>query len=400
MLARVLLFCVASAPAALAADAAADPIAAFEVAYPKESPAGREKLLAELFRAVSSGFPAIQPNGKVTFLYVAQKAERDVRLVGDFLQRNPFTTNWDMRGLPFVRLVPDAPVFLLHRTFEPDARVDYKLVVDGNAQTDPLNRATHDSGIVGPVSELAMPAFRPPLEPLARPEVPRGKLQVIDEPWAQPKVTIYLPPGYDASKRYPTVYTADGSAWQQYVGLPTILNNLIYDGAIEPVIAVMIDPDPERSSWYQFNPEYLAYLEKVVAFVDKTYATRAAPEARLHLGTSAGGRASLYVGLERPALFRNVALLSASLTAPVSVLEPYVTGRRKPDPRLRVIATAGSYEGSIYDDAKWLERTLRKAKVKVTTVYTHQGHSFGHWRSLTAPVLRAVFGTGAPVGHP
>ena len=106
----------------------------------------------------------------------------------------------------------------------------------------------------------------------------------------------------------------------------------------------------------------------------------------MHLGTSAGGRASLYVALERPALFRNVALLSPALTLPISAMEPYLAGRRRPDRRLRVILSAGSYEGVISSDAHWLESYLRKAGVKVTAVYTHQGHSFGAWRGLVAPI--------------
>jgi hypothetical protein len=87
-------------------------------------------------------------------------------------------------------------------------------------------------------------------------------------------VTIYLPPGYDAARDYSTLYTADGSAWVDYIGLPTILDNLIAAGAIEPVVAVLIDAAADRSAWYHFNADYLEYLKRVVTYVDDHYATR------------------------------------------------------------------------------------------------------------------------------
>ncbi|PYR48443.1 MAG: hypothetical protein DMF89_15695 [Acidobacteria bacterium] len=58
---------------------------------------------------------------------------------------------------------------------------------------------------------------------------------------------------------------------------------------IEPVIAVVIDAPADRSAWYQYNHDYLDYLERVVKYIDGHYATQATPDARLHAGTSAGG---------------------------------------------------------------------------------------------------------------
>jgi enterochelin esterase-like enzyme len=51
----------------------------------------------------------------------------------------------------------------------------------------------------------------------------RGSLRQVNEPWASPRVTVYLPPGYDSSGSYPAIYTADGSAWLDLIRLPSIL---------------------------------------------------------------------------------------------------------------------------------------------------------------------------------
>lgn len=86
---------------------------------------------------------------------------------------------------------------------------------------------------------------------------------------------LLLPAGYGSSNTYPVIYTADGSAWRKFMALPVILDNLIADRVIEPVMAVMIDSAKDRRSWYFYNPKYLEYLGKVVKYVDKRYSTRA-----------------------------------------------------------------------------------------------------------------------------
>lgn len=298
--------------------------------YEASSPEARPRLVQAFldWQRPRGGFPITEPGGNVVFFYSGNGGERDVRVVGDFRPTSFFTVYWDTAGDAMTRV---GSVFYKRRTFEPDARIDYALVVDGKRITDPLNPRTIFSGPGGgEVSELVMPAHRLPAEITERPGVARGTLQVVREPWATPKVTVYLPPGYDPSKRYPTLYTADGSAWVEHVRLTIILDNLIADGAIEPVIAVMIDPAPDRSSWYSYNPDYLAYLRRVVEHVDRHYATRPAAGQRLHAGSSAGGRATAYAGLEMPDLFGNIAMLSPSFTGPVYFWEPYFSGRKRP----------------------------------------------------------------------
>ncbi|WNG51997.1 hypothetical protein F0U60_53745 [Archangium minus] len=339
------------------------------------------------------GFPIVEPTGHAVFFYVGTGQEKDVRLIGEFRRAGYYNHAWDPAGVPLVRAAEGGAVFFTRLSFEKDARLEYKFVIDGAEKPDPLNPRTYDGAIVGVVSEVSMPGYVPPREAVAREDVPKGSLHVVEEPWATPKVTIYLPAKYDAAKRYPVIYTPDGAAWINHLKLPIILDNLIAEGSIEPVIAVMTDPTADRSNWYQFNPDYLSYLEKVVAYVDSHYSTRARAEDRLHLGTSAGGRIALYVGLERPQLFRNVALLSPSLMGPPSYYEPWFSRRRRPNPKLRIWLSAGSYEGYIVQDTQMLETYFKSVGLKPKTVYTHQGHSLGAWRYLAPDVLRYFLGT-------
>jgi len=361
--------------------------------YERAAPESRPGLARSFtgWQQARGGFPALQPDGSVIFVYVGAGDEQSARLVGDFRTRSFHDVYWDEEGEAMSRAVPDGALFFKRIRFEADARIDYKLKVDGEYKLDPLNPRVVESGMVERASELVMPGYRASTESMARVDVPQGELRVVDEAWAEPKVTIYLPPGYDSSKRYPAVYTADGSAWNDILRLPIILDNLIAEGVIEPVLAVMIDPTEDRHRWYQYNPDYLAYLEKVVEYVDRHYSTAARAETRLHVGTSSGGRAALYAALERAGLFRNLAMLSPSVIGPPDYLEPYFRGWKRPEEGLRIWLSAGTYEGYIYRDTRRLEKYFRKAGLRTQAVYTHEGHSFGAWRNLTPRMLEYFF---------
>lgn len=194
-----------------------------------------------------SGFPIAEDGNRVVFAYVADRVPHDVRVVGDFRTQSVSSHYWDAAGEALTRV---GSLFYLRRTFEADARLDYRFVVDDRNTLDPLNPRTIVSGAGnGDASVLVMPGHRVPPETLVDATVARGSLHPVHEAWATPKVTVYLPASYDPNRRYRTLYTADGSAWVSYIGLPTTLDNLVAAREIEPVIAVMIDADLDRSKW-------------------------------------------------------------------------------------------------------------------------------------------------------
>ena len=377
--------CRSAAFTRLSSPSTAPELAAFErflVEYRAAmSDDARAELAGRFIAAQRAGFPIVAADGTAVFLF--HGTEREVKLVGDFQTRGFHDINWDRAGQPMER---EGAVFHARLRFQPDARFDYQFLVDGQPRPDPLNPRAIPSGAALSLeaSEVVLPGY-------ARLDIPsspaRGSLHVIDEAWAKPRVTIYLPPGHDPDERYPTLYSADGSAWIDYIGLPAILDHLIATRRIEPVIAVLIDAAEDRSAWYAYNPSYLAYLERVVDHVDRHHATRRDPSARVHLGTSAGGRAALFAALERPHLFGGVGLLSPSLGNAVYYFAPFFAGERRPPPGLRIWLGAGTHEGSICEDARTVERTFRAAGAIIESRYTHEGHSFGTWRRAAVDAL-------------
>jgi enterochelin esterase-like enzyme len=350
-------------------------------------------------RAERGGFPIVEADGTVVFFHVGAGGERSVRLLGDFRPRSRSNVYWDERGVAMTRAARDGAVWFRRLRFETDARLDYVFKVDGAIRLDPLNPAVVKSGMAGEASVLVMPGH-PRSRGAdagragdARPvPTPGGILRVVDEPWARPRIAIYLPAACDPATPCPVVYTADGSAMIEYLGLPGILDRLIADGVVEPIIAVLIDPAPDRGRWYDFNPDYLAYLERVVAYVDDAYPTRARAGDRLHLGTSAGGRAALHAGLTRPDLFGRLGILSPALAGrrrEVRSAFRAAGGTGLND--LSVWLSAGTYEGSIHGETLRLERRFRAAGAAVRLSSTHEGHSFGAWRDQVEALLEHFY---------
>jgi enterochelin esterase-like enzyme len=380
-----------------AAEPAARPLIELVREYQSANPARREALVRSFIerQGAAGGFPIVSDSGFAAFVFIGSGTERDVRLVGDFDSRDFHDIAWDREGIPMERMAPDGSLFLAALRVEPDARLDYQFLVDGTPVPDALNpRGIHSgAGLSEKASQLVMPAYRAPRELVPRAGVPQGTLVVVDAPWAVHRVTVYLPARYDHRGSYPVVYTADGAAWRDIIRLPTILDHLIADRAIPAVIAVMIDAPDDRSAFYSYNPGYLSYLRTVVAYVDHQYATRSSATGRVLIGTSAGGRAVLYAALELPSMFGRVALLSPALGRAFYYFEPYLTGRRRPHPALRVWLSAGTYEGAICQDTLALERYLRSVHLQTRTSYTHQGHSFGAWQHEAVNALRFTLST-------
>ena len=360
----------------------------YRAASAEKRPDIASRFIAE--QGAGRGFPIVAADGTAVFFFRGTGAEREVRLVGDFRTRGFHDIAWDPAGEPMER---EGGFFFARLRFEADARFDYQFVVDGQPRPDPLNPRSIPSGAALSLdaSQAVMPGYPVP-DPASND--PRGSLRVIDEPWAKPRVTVYLPPGYDPAGSYPTIYTADGSAWLDTIGLPALLDHLIATRRIAPAIAVMIDAAEDRSAWYSYNPAYLDYLERVVDHVDRHHAARRDPSARVHIGTSAGGRAALFAALERPALFGRVALLSPSLGNAVYYHAPYLAGEKSPPRTLRIWLSAGTHEGSICEDARTIERTYRRSGIAIRTLYTHEGHSFGTWRRAVVDALPFLLPAG------
>ena len=206
-------------------------------------------------------------------------------------------------------------------------RHEYKLVVDGSWQSDPLNRKfTYDH--VNSIANLAgsgkshlelIPAFASTALNNTR------------------DVIVYLPAGYldDAAARYPVLYLHDGqnvfdpdAMWGGWLADQALDGN-IASGAIKKIIAVGAANTPGRMDEYTqvqdepFGcgsgvsggkaPRYARFIvNELKPWVDARYQTLPDRENTAILGSSLGGLVSVYIGYAYPQVFKRVGGMSST----------------------------------------------------------------------------------------
>lgn len=175
---------------------------------------------------------------------------------------------------------------------------------------------------------------------------------------------VYLPPGYEEQpqRRYPVLYMHDGqnlmsartAAFGVEWGVDEAAQQLILSGQLEPLIIVGIyntedrileyTPVPQEPYGGGRAPDYGRLLTEVIKpLVDSTYRTRPEPESTGLAGSSLGGLVSLYLGLERPDVFRRLGVISPSVWwAQRQILEH--VGRLPHKPPLRIWLDMGTRE--------------------------------------------------------
>ncbi len=294
-------------------------------------------------------------------------------------------------------------LWILEQTFPSDARLDYKIVLNGNTWIlDPRNAFQQMSGF-GPNSELRMPNYIFPPEVIRRPDVPQGAFspnQLINSTHLGYTVQyrVYTPAGYDSLSNLPVVYVTDGHEYanDQMGSMLIVLDNLIHDGAIPPVMAVFIDPrnpfnlsQNRRMQELPINPNYLRFVkEELVPRIDSLYRTNPLASARAILGTSLGGINSAYFGIAAPETFGLIAIQSPAFWYRPQILSMYQDSARKP---LRISMTCGTFfDGQ--NEMRQLRDILRSKAYQLYYREVPQGHSWGQWRGLIDDALIYFFG--------
>lgn len=311
-------------------------------------------------------------------------------------------TQWDRAPAAEGIRQGESDIWLMMQQFPLDARLDYKIIVDGAYLLDPLNPRTQLGGF-GPNSALHMPDYRYPAETMPRPEVAHGQLsesfilqsQALGYPV---QYQVYTPAGYETLADLSVIYATDGQdyAHPEMGALPIVLDNLVADGAIQPVMAVFIDMrDPatgsnRRNSLLVANERFQQFLiNELIPAIDQTYRTRAAAVGRVILGTSLGGLHAAYTGLHHPDVFGMAAIYSPYFLAHPQVLTDFAALERLP---LKVFMMQGIYDFDVAN-TRQLEKLLTEKGYVVKYIETSDGHSWGNWRGMMDDMLRFFFST-------
>ncbi len=328
-----------------------------------------------------------------TAVFLYRGPAGSVAWLGDF-------NKWQAKNALPGRRVGGTDIWTARRTFPLDARLDYKLSVDGVQRLDPLNPLAQQDGYVRN-SVLTMPHYAPSAWTVRR-SAGAGSLS---EPFVlqskhlgyAKRFRVYTPAGIKQLAGLPVLYLTDGQEFadERMGGLPAILDNLIAEGRIEPVLAVFVDPrgvgsdDNRRGPELLTNPRFQSFLtQELIPWIDARYPSRADAASRAIAGVSLGGLQATYTAMRQPQWFGMAAALSPYYAAKPAVLAEVEKNAKIP---VRFFVSQGTYDLDVAN-TRHLRAVLETKGAAYRYLETNDGHSWGNWRGVLDDMLLYFFG--------
>ena len=363
----------------------------------------------------------------VTFLWRASGEEKSVTLIS--LITNPTTypmTRLLDTDLWYVTLQLPADLRATYQFFPDDLPASTKGTFDGpwaHYHHDPFNPKTFalynneedPTGVKLTRSVLELPDA--PSQPWSVPQeyVKKGKVQLHQIQSKilgnERRIWLYSPAKYTAGlgKPYPLLVLFDGWAYARLMPTFIILDNLIANSVIPPLVVALVDSlDIEtRLKELVFHKPFNNFLvTEFLPWVLTQYAISTDPTQRIIGGASAGGLAAAYFALEHSDVFGNVLSQSGAFTlVPEGEPESHWLARQFAEREklpLKFHLDVGTLEEHSYRDLKGRPSTLAgnrrmhdvlQAKgYKVHYTEFRGGHDYISWQGTLANGLKALLG--------
>lgn len=213
----------------------------------------------------------------------------------------------------------------------------------------------------------------------------------------QRQITVYIPAQYERGSEAPFMVCHDGPKGRPKMMLPRILDNLIDQNRIPPIIAIMIANGGGDAQGHQRGKEYdtmsgvfAEYIEtEVLPRVEKECSVKLTkdPEGRAAMGSSSGGSAALIMAWYRTDLYHRVLTTSGTFVNQQWPFDPEAPDGAwgfhnqlipdSPKKPLRIFLAVGDRDNlnpNVMRDGMhdWVEANHRMAKVLKTKGYHYQ----------------------------
>lgn len=347
------------------------------------APSAERMAIVDSFMTAVPSVPFTEQDTLACFLY--RGTWNSVSVPGD-------ANNWQINSF-WMKKLSGTDLWYFSRVFEPDARLDYKFVLDGTTWVmDPRN-PKQVSGGFGPNSELQMPKYVPAPEIKYYPFIAHGTLRdttiYSTALGAARAIKIYTPPGYGSATTnvYPVVVFHDGRDYISLGQANNVLDYLIAERRIPPTIGVFVPPVNRDEEYVGTQKNsYAAFIaNELIPVIDAQYKTNRSPAGRATVGVSNGANISLVIGFKYPELFGGVGSFSGAIAS--ATYDLVAASTRAP----RIYVDAGTYEGNI-EMAKDLAQVLDAKGFPYRKKEWHEGHSWGNWRAHLGIALEYFLG--------
>lgn len=368
--------------------------------------------------------PVVNADNTVTFRFAAPTAE-SVQVTGDFLPVQTVPTPDGMSDIPGVAdLVRNGNVWEYTTTALEPELYSYSFIVDGVRMNDPAN--VYRLRDIGTITDIFLVAGDRNVSGnkwvYAVGDVPHGTVSKV---WyhsatfgTDRRMTVYTPAAYsDTTRRFPVLYLLHGmggdeNAWSELGCATRILDNMIADGSVEPMIVVMPNGNADLQaapgeSCIGFVPpttalprtmdgSFISSFPEIVEYVDAAYRTQACKSERAIAGLSMGGFHSKFISAQYPDMFDYVGLFSAAYSPRADVksevfenVDAKVAAQFALHPKLYWIGIGS--DDFLYEDNLIYRKFLTDKGYPFVYIETPGGHIWRNWRVYLTDFLPRLF---------
>lgn len=236
------------------------------------------------------------------------------------------------------------------------------------------------------------------------------------------RMTIYTPPSYDQSKdKYPVLYLLHGSggdeeAWITLGAVAQMMDNLLAEGKIKPMIIAMPNGNPSKEAAPGETSENLSYIPcmsntipgykdgvyedsfgEIIEFIDTNYRTINNKSNRAIAGLSMGGFHALYISANMANTFDYVGLFSPGIS--VNGVKVDANAYQDLNKKLLTMKEDGyklywigcGLDDFLYEDIKNYRSKLDTLQFPYTYVESSRGHIWSNWREYLLKFSTLLF---------
>lgn len=290
----------------------------------------------------------------------------------------------------------------LKMQFPSDARIDYKINVDGDWILDPANNNEQWSGF-GPNSELRMPKWKANEITKKMDNINEGALSGFKKIRSNQlgysvQYQVYTPFGYTDMDNLPVLYVTDGSEYNndKMGAMINVLDNLMHTNKINPIIVVFVDTRaPEdlsinrRIDQFSINTAFKSFfVDTLIPEIKSNYKITNQNNATGIIGTSMGGLNATYFGFTEPDIFQNIAIQSPAYWFNDEIYTIVKDAGKWPN---KIYLSVGTIGDSLEDTQK-MKNIFDNKNINYKYLEVNEGHSWGAWSQQLDKILIHFYG--------
>lgn len=207
---------------------------------------------------------------------------------------------------------------------------------------------------------------------------------------------VYVPKDINITTPMPTIYITDGQWYLQRSNIINILDELIANKKIKPVIAIFVDSrNPEkitenrRNQEFQCNKNYaLFYLKELIPEIENNYGTSKKAIDRVIAGLSFGGLNAACFGLMASDHFSGIAMQSPANNKHLALLSKLYKKEQKLP--LNIFFSTGTKKDNT-KAARHFHQVLVSKEYKINYIEVPFGHNWKNWQPLIDDLLLTFF---------